>query len=128
MPDQEDDKVKDYKYQFSIIIPVYNVEQYLAETLESVINQTIGFEDNIQIILVNDGSPDNSESICLQYRDKYPDNIVYVKKENGGVSSARNEGIPYAEGKYVNFLDSDDCWQKMRLKKCSNSLMKTMIL
>ncbi len=117
MLDQEDDKVKDYKYQFSIIIPVYNVEQYLAETLESVINQTIGFEDNIQIILVNDGSPDNSESICLQYRDKYPDNIVYVKKENGGVSSARNEGIPYAEGKYVNFLDSDDCWQKNAFEK-----------
>ena len=104
--------MKDYRFQFSIIIPVYNVEQYLAETLDSVINQTIGFEDNIQIILVNDGSPDNSERICMKYKDKYPDNIVYVKKENGGVSSARNEGIQYAEGKYVNFLDSDDCWEK----------------
>ena len=104
--------MKDYRFQFSIIIPVYNVEQYLAETLDSVINQTIGFEDNIQIILVNDGSPDNSERICMKYKDKYHDNIVYVKKENGGVSSARNEGIQYAEGKYVNFLDSDDCWEK----------------
>ena len=104
--------MKDYKYQFSVVIPVYNVEKYLEETLESVIGQTIGFEDNIQIILVNDGSPDNSEEICLRYRERYPDNIIYVKKENGGVSSARNEGIPYIEGKYVNFLDSDDCWEK----------------
>lgn len=109
---EEESKVKDYKYQFSVIIPVYNVEQYLAETLDSVIAQTIGFEDNIQIILVNDGSPDNSERICLQYREQYPENIIYIKKENGGVSSARNEGIPYAQGKYVNFLDSDDCWEK----------------
>lgn len=101
----------DYKFQFSVIIPVYNVEQYLAETLDSVIAQTVGFEDNIQIILVNDGSPDDSEKICMEYKEKYPDNIVYVKKENGGVSSARNEGIRYAEGKYVNFLDSDDCWE-----------------
>ena len=104
--------MKDYKYQFSVVIPVYNVEKYLEETLESVIGQTIGFEDNIQIILVNDSSPDNSEEICLRYRERYPDNIIYVKKENGGVSSARNEGIPYIEGKYVNFLDSDDCWEK----------------
>ena len=101
----------DYKFQFSVIIPVYNVEQYLAETLDSVIGQTLGFEENIQIILVNDGSPDDSEKICMEYKEKYPDNIVYVKKENGGVSSARNEGIQYAEGKYVNFLDSDDCWE-----------------
>ena len=101
----------EHKFQFSVIIPVYNVEQYLAETLDSVINQTVGFEENIQIILVNDGSPDDSEKICMEYKEKYPDNIVYVKKENGGVSSARNEGIQYAEGKYVNFLDSDDCWE-----------------
>ena len=107
----------EYKYQFTVIIPVYNVEQYLAETLDSVIAQTIGFEENIQIVLVNDGSPDNSEKICMKYREKYPDNIIYVKKENGGVSSARNEGIPYAQGKYVNFLDSDDCWEPDAFEK-----------
>lgn len=103
---------KEYKYKFSVVIPVYNVEKYLAETLDSVIGQTIGFEKNIQIILVNDGSPDNSEAICKEYRKKYPNNIVYVVQENAGVSAARNTGIPYIEGKYVNFLDSDDCWEK----------------
>lgn len=106
----------EYPFVFSVVIPVYNVERYLEETLESVIAQTIGFE-NIQIILVNDGSPDNSEEICLKYRDRYPDNIVYVRQENAGVSAARNNGIGYIKGKYVNFLDSDDCWEKNAFKK-----------
>ena len=110
------EKKKEYKFKFSIVIPVYNVENYLKETVDSVINQTIGFKDNIQIILVNDGSPDNSEAICKEYQKKYPDNIVYVLQENGGVSSARNNGINYIEGKYTNFLDSDDCWKKDALK------------
>ena len=60
------------KFKFSVIIPIYNVEKYLNETIESVINQTIGFEENIQLILINDGSPDNSETICLKYKEKYP--------------------------------------------------------
>lgn len=98
------------KFKFSIVVPIYNVEKYLVETMESVISQTIGFEENIQLILVNDGSTDNSEEICLKYKEKYPENIVYVKQENGGVSSARNKGIEYIEGKYVNFLDGDDKW------------------
>lgn len=101
-----------YKFAFSVVIPVYNVEQYLAETLDSVIAQTVGFKENIQIILVNDGSPDDSENICLEYKNRYPENIVYVKQENAGVSAARNTGISYVEGKYVNFLDSDDCWSE----------------
>ena len=100
----------DRNFLVSVVIPVYKVEKYLAETVDSVIGQSIGFEENIQIILVNDGSPDNSEEICLEYRDRFPDNIVYIKKENGGVSSARNAGIPYIRGEYVNFLDSDDNW------------------
>lgn len=99
-----------YKYKFSVIIPIYNVENYLSEAIESVINQTIGFKDNIQLILINDGSTDNSEKICMQYKQKYPDNIIYVKQENGGVSSARNTGMQYIEGEYVNFLDGDDKW------------------
>lgn len=98
-------------YEISVVIPIYNVEKYLEETILSVINQTIGFKEHIQMILVNDGSPDNSEEICLKYQEKYPDNILYIKKENGGVSSARNEAIPYIQGKYVNFLDSDDKWE-----------------
>lgn len=102
---------KKEKYTFSVVIPVYNAENYLNETVDSVITQDIGFEKHIQIILVNDGSKDRSEELCLEYKEKYPDNIVYISKENGGVSSARNQGIPYIEGKYVNFLDSDDKWE-----------------
>ncbi len=112
--------MKEYKYKFSVIIPIYNVELYLAETIDSVIDQTIGFKDNIQMILVNDGSPDNSEKICLEYAKKYPENIIYVKQENAGVSAARNTGIPYAEGKYINFLDSDDKWDSHAFKKIYN--------
>ena len=99
-----------YKYKFSVIIPIYNVENYLRDAIESIINQSIGFIDNIQLILVNDGSKDNSEKICIEYKQKYPENIIYIKQENSGVSSARNNGINYIEGKYVNFLDGDDKW------------------
>ena len=103
--------MKDYKFLFSVIIPVYKVEEYLRETLSSLEVQTIGFE-NIQVILVNDGSPDKSGEICEEFKNRYPNNVVYIVKENGGVSSARNAGIPFIEGKYVNFLDSDDKWDE----------------
>ena len=99
------------EFKFTVVIPVYKVEKYLRETLDSVIAQDAGFRENIQIILVNDGSPDGSGDICKEYRDRYPDNIEYIDKENGGVSSARNAAIPFIRGKYVNFLDSDDCWE-----------------
>lgn len=98
---------KSFNYDFSVIMPIYNVELYLTEAIESIINQTIGFE-NIQLILVNDDSPDKSEIICKEYAQKYPNNIVYAKKQNGGVSSARNYGLKYAEGRYIQFLDPDD--------------------
>lgn len=107
--------MKKYKYKFSIIIPVYNVEKYIKETIESVIKQTIGFK-NIQIILINDGSTDSSEEVCLKFVKKYPNNIIYKKQKNSGVSTARNYGLTFAEGKYVNFLDSDDLWGKRTLK------------
>ena len=94
-------------FKISVIIPIYNVEEYLEETILSVVNQTIGFE-NIQMILVNDGSPDNSEEICLKYKELYPDNVIYIKQENSGVSAARNNGIKHATGEFINFLDSDD--------------------
>lgn len=99
-----------YRYKISIIIPFYNSENYLEDAINSLINQTVGFK-NIQLILVNDGSEDNSEKICLRYKDIY-DNITYLKQENKGVSAARNKGLKYVEGKYVNFIDSDDKWEK----------------
>ena len=84
----------------------------MEETIQSVIHQTIGFKKNIQIILVNDGSPDDSGKICEKYQREYPDNIVYVEQKNAGVSAARNNGLKYAEGEIINFLDSDDKWGK----------------
>ena len=90
-------------YKVSVIIPIYNVEDYLEECIQSVINQTLS---GIQIILVDDGSTDNSGSICEEYRNK--DNVLIIHKPNGGLSSARNAGLKVAEGDYIFFLDSDD--------------------
>ena len=95
----------------SVIMPVYNLEEYLKEAVDSVIYQTIGFEENIEIIFVNDGSTDSSESICKEYEAAYPDNIYYIKQSNKGVSAARNRGLLEARGKYVNFFDGDDKWE-----------------
>lgn len=105
------------KFLINTIIPIYNVEEYLEEAIESVINQTIGFEKNIGLILVNDGSSDNSEEICLRYKEKYPNNILYIKQENKGVSSARNNGLKHANAEYINFFDGDDIWDKDAYKK-----------
>lgn len=88
----------------SIIIPIYNVEKYLRECIDSVLKQTY---NNLQIILVDDGSPDNCGSICDEYAEK-DDRITVIHKENGGLSSARNEGIKIARGQYIGFVDSDD--------------------
>ncbi len=88
----------------SVIVPVYNVEEYLAECLDSIINQT--YKD-IEIIVVDDGSTDNSGLICNEYAAKY-DKITVYHKQNGGLSSARNYGIERANGKYLSFIDSDD--------------------
>ncbi len=96
-----------YKYKVSVVMAVHNVEDYIRESIDSVINQTIGI-DNIQLILVDDGSPDASPQICDEYAQKYPGNILVIHKENGGVSSARNAGLDHVEGELVNFLDSDD--------------------
>ena len=96
-------------FLFSIIIAIFNTGRYLDDSIGSILNQTIGFK-NIQIILVNDGSIDNTEKICLMYKKIYDNNIIYIKIEHGGVSKARNIGLKYAQGKYINFLDSDDKW------------------
>lgn len=89
----------------SVIVPVYNVEDYIEKCLNSLVNQTL---EDIEIIIVNDGSKDNSENIIKSFLSRYPQKIKYLKKENGGLSDARNYGIPYATGEYIAFLDSDD--------------------
>ena len=89
----------------SVIVPVYNVESYLDKCLNTLVKQTL---QEIEIIIVNDGSKDNSEKIIEKYLKKYPEKIKYIKKANGGLSSARNEGLKYASGEYIGFVDSDD--------------------
>ena len=103
----------------SVIIPVYNTEKYLADCLDSVINQTIS---NIEIICVNDGSPDNSLQILKQYasRDK---RIKILEQPNSGVIAARNNGISVARGEYILCLDSDDRIASVCLERLYNALI-----
>lgn len=94
--------------KISIIVPVYNVEKYITRCLNSIYNQLIS-KENIEVIVVNDGSTDESDSIISSYIENHKDlKIIYLKKENGGLSDARNYGIPYATGDYIAFIDSDD--------------------
>ncbi len=91
--------------KISVIIPVYNTEKYLRRCLNSVIEQNY---PNLELVIINDGSKDNSESIIQEYKTKYPDLISYYKKENTGVADTRNFGVEKATGDYIMFLDSDD--------------------
>lgn len=101
------DEQREYPFEFSVVMAVYNVEPFLREAVDSLIAQDFGFE-KIQLIMVDDGSTDGSGAICDEYAQQYPDNVVVIHKENGGVASARNEGLKYASGRYLNFMDSDD--------------------
>ena len=98
----------------SIIIPVYNVEQYLPKCLDSIINQTL---KDIEIICINDGSIDNSLSILKEYASK-DDRIIIIDKENEGQGIARNLGIKKAKGKYIGFVDPDDWVDIQMFEKC----------
>ncbi len=92
----------------SIIVPCYNVEKYIIRCMESLVKQTIGIE-NLEIILVNDASPDNTLQYLLDYEKKYSDSIVVIDcKENKRQGGARNIGLTYATGDYIGFVDSDD--------------------
>ena len=93
-----------YDKKISVIVPIYNVEKYLNRCLDSIINQTY---KNLEIILVDDGSPDNCGKICDEYAKK-DNRIKVIHKENGGLSSARNAGLDIATGDYIGFVDSDD--------------------
>lgn len=104
-----------FKYDVTVVMPVYNVEKYLAKSIDSVINQDYDFK-KIEIILVNDASPDGSAEICKEYEKKY-DNIKFIdNKTNHGVSHSRNLGIKKAQGKYIALLDSDDYMSKETIK------------
>lgn len=100
------------KIRYSIIIPVYNKEDYIEECILSVINQEF---KNIEILLINDGSTDNSLSICRRL-ESYDNRIIVIDKQNSGVSDTRNIGIEKSRGEYILFLDADDIWSNDLLK------------
>ena len=114
-------KIADYesKTLISIIVPIYNVENYLRQCLDSIMNQTY---QNFECLLINDGSPDNSADICREYLEK-DSRFKYFEKENGGVSSARNLGIECSVGAYITFIDSDDWVDSDYLEVLYNALI-----
>lgn len=96
------------KYTFTVITACYNVENYLDEAVQSLLRQDVGFEEHIQLVLVDDGSTDGTGAICDKYALQYPDNIEVIHQSNAGVSVARNAGLERVRGEYVNFMDADD--------------------
>lgn len=93
----------------SIIVPVYNAEKFLKKCIESIVDQTL---EEIEIILINDGSTDNSSIICEEYSKKFPKKIRYINNKNVGCSATRNLGINLSQGEYITFVDSDDYIEK----------------
>lgn len=100
-------------YKISIIIPVYNMEKYLRECIDSVINQNY---ISTEIIIINDGSTDDTDKIVQKYLEKYS-NIKYIKQKNKGIAESRNQGLIYATGEYIMFLDSDDYLEEKALER-----------
>ena len=107
--------------KFSILIPVYNVERYLEQCLKSVINQTF---DDYEVIIVDDGSTDNSSCICDSFAEKYPEKIHVIHKGNQGLISARRIAIDNAQGKFCIFVDSDDFIECNLLETVNSYLLK----
>lgn len=107
--------------KFSIIVPVYKVEEYLVKCIDSILNQT--YKD-FELILVDDGSPDNCPAICDEYAKK-DNRITVIHKQNGGVSSARNEGIKIAKGEFIWFVDSDDYIETNALEILSDHIERS---
>lgn len=102
-----------YNMKISIIVPIYNVENYLDKCIKSIVNQSF---KNLEIILVDDGSPDNCPAICDEWAKK-DNRIKVIHKENGGLSDARNAGLAVATGEYIAFVDSDDYIEADMYKK-----------
>ena len=107
-----------FQYRVSVIVPIYNVEQFLRDALDSLADQTIPPEE-MEVLMVDDGSPDNSIEIMREYAAKHP-NFKILRKENGGLSSARNFGIRHANGKYLMYLDADDWYSPETVKSAAD--------
>lgn len=106
---------------FSVLVPVYNQEKYIADCIDSVLNQTF---NNYEIVLVDDGSTDSSGEICEDYLKRFPNIIKLIHKKNEGLLLARKTGIEHASGKYYLFLDSDDCFKEETLETIYLELQK----
>jgi len=111
-------------YKISVVMAIYNTQNYVKEAINSVIQQDIGFKKNIQLILVDDGSTDNTPQILSEFKNKYPENILIITQKNQGQSTARNNGLKHIQGKYVNFLDSDDYMSSDAMSEAYNFLEK----
>lgn len=108
------------KPKVSIVVPIYNVEQFLDRTMQSLLAQTL---KNIEIIMVDDESPDNCPAICDRYAEQYP-NVKVVHKKNAGLGMACNSGIEVASGEYIAFCDSDDYVDKDMYETMYNAALK----
>ncbi len=107
--------------KISVIVPVYNVENYLEKCLNSLVNQTL---QEIEILVINDGSTDNSQKIIDEFQEKFPQKIKTFSKENGGLSDARNFGIDRATGDFLAFVDSDDYVSEKMLEEMYDLAIK----
>lgn len=105
---------KQFDYKVSVIIPIYNSEKFISDTLDSLANQIFNIDD-MEVLMIDDGSSDSSAEICKKYEKKYTGFKLY-QKENGGVSKARNYGIKNAHGKYIMYLDADDTYSSETVK------------
>ena len=111
-------------YKISVILPIHNVDKYLEKCIETIINQTIGF-DNIQLIMVDDGSTDNSYKIMKKYNKLYKNvNIYHFEEKSGSAGKPRNKGIEIAEGKYLMFSDPDDFFSLTAFEEMYNAIEK----
>ena len=111
---------KQEKALLTIIVPAYNVEAYIEDCLNSLVNQTVR---NHKIIIVNDGSTDKTEEKCLKYKEEYEELITYVYQDNKGLGGARNTGMQYVDTPYLTFLDSDD-WLSIKFVEKFSKLME----
>ena len=106
----------------SVIMPIYNAEKYLAETLNSIFDQDY---ENIEIVLVDDCSKDGSAKIISEYQKNHPEIIYYLQEKNMGAGAARNKALELAQGQYVAFLDSDDIWLPQKISKQIQLMQET---
>lgn len=104
--------------KISVVILIYNVEKYFCQCLNSIVNQTY---QNLEIVLVDDGSPDNCGAICDEYSAKDP-RIVVIHKQNGGLAAAKNDGLKVVTGEWVTFIDADDWIETDHFEKVMDSL------